>query len=132
MPVMSLQNVPRVPLFVYIEVSTPYFLYALHHTTTSTSYSSMLALHSCDDSQLWVKNIEKNENGKICKKSVNFKTPYKNLEKYGSFLEFRTSMEKSVMLATLFPTVYLVIGTHFPHQIFIVLPSILKLPSFFL
>ncbi len=28
-PVTSIQNVARVPLFVYIEVSTPYFLYAL-------------------------------------------------------------------------------------------------------
>ncbi len=28
-PVTSLENVARVPLFVYIEVSTPYFLYVL-------------------------------------------------------------------------------------------------------
>ncbi len=38
---------------------------------------------------------------KICKKSENTETPYKNLEKYGSFSEFRTSTEKYVMLATL-------------------------------
>ncbi len=47
-------------------------------------------------------NIAKN--CKIRKKSENIKTPYKNLEKYGSFSEFHTSTEKSVMLATLFPT----------------------------
>ncbi len=41
------------------------------------------------------------KNCKIRKKSENFETPYKNLEKYGSFSEFRTSMEKSVVLATL-------------------------------
>ncbi len=45
-----------------------------------------------------MKNVEKNQ--KIAK-SVNFETPYKNLEKYGSFSELRTSTEKSVMLATL-------------------------------
>ncbi len=62
----------------------------------------MLALYSCDDSQLRVKNVEKqSKNCKICKKSENFKTLYKNLEKYGSFSEFRTSVGKSVMLATL-------------------------------
>ncbi len=62
----------------------------------------MLALHSCDDSQLRVKNIEKkSKNCKIRKKSKNFKIPYENLEKYGSFSEFRTSMKKSVMLSTL-------------------------------
>ncbi len=80
----------------------------------------MLALHSCDDSQLQMKNIEKNF--KKCKirsksehfktpyknlekygsKSKHFKTPYKNLEKYGSFSEFRSSTEKSLMLATLY------------------------------
>ncbi len=45
--------------------------------------------------------VEKSKNCKMRKKFENFKTPYKNLEKYGSFSEFRTSMEKSVMLATL-------------------------------
>ncbi len=35
------------------------------------------------------------------KKSENFETPNKNLEKYGSFSEFRTSTEKSAVLATL-------------------------------
>ncbi len=49
-----------------------------------------------------IKNVEKkSENCKIHKKSENCETPYKNLEKYGSFSEFRTSTEKSVMLATL-------------------------------
>ncbi len=48
--------------------------------------------------------VKKSKNCKICKKSENFKTPYKNLEKYGSFSEFRTSMEKSVLLGTMFPT----------------------------
>ncbi len=69
-----------------------------HYKNTPTS---MLSLHSLDDSQLWVKNVEKNQ--KIAKsvKFKNFKTPYKNLEKQGSFSEFRTSREKSVMLATL-------------------------------
>ncbi len=38
---------------------------------------------------------------KFVKKSENFEPPYKNLEKYGSFSKFRTSTEKSVMLATL-------------------------------
>ncbi len=62
----------------------------------------MIALHSSDDSKLRAKNVEKkSKNCKICKKSENFKTPYKNLEKYGSFSEFRTSTGKSVMLATL-------------------------------
>ncbi len=64
----------------------------------------MLALHSCDDSQLRVKNVEKkSKNCKIRKKSENFKTLYKNLEKYGSFCEFRTSTEKSAVLATQLP-----------------------------
>ncbi len=46
------------------------------------AHTSMLALHSCNDSQLWVKNVEKNQkNCKIRKKFENFKTPYKNLEK---------------------------------------------------
>ncbi len=44
------------------------------------------------------KDVEKNQ--KIAK-SENFETLCKNLEKYGSFSEFRTSTEKSVMLATL-------------------------------
>ncbi len=44
---------------------------------------------------------KKSKNCEIRKKSENVKTPYKNLEKYGSFSEFRTSTEKSVMLATL-------------------------------
>ncbi len=54
--------------------------------------------------------FKKNQkNCKIRKKSENFKTPYKNLEKYGSFSKFRTCTEKSVMLATLVlpvPTLY--------------------------
>ncbi len=49
------------------------------------------------DKKCW----KKSKNCKIRKKSENFETPYKNLEKYGSFSKFRTSMEKSVMLATL-------------------------------
>ncbi len=62
----------------------------------------MLVLHCCDDSLLSVKIVEKKiKNCKIHKKSENSKTLYKNLEKYGSFFEFRTSTEKSVMLATL-------------------------------
>ncbi len=44
------------------------------------------------------KNVGKN--CKIHEKFENVKIPYKNLEKYGSFSEFRTSTEKSVMLAT--------------------------------
>ncbi len=44
---------------------------------------------------------KKKKNCKIRKKSENFETPYKNLEKYGSFSKFRTSTEKSVMLAIL-------------------------------
>ncbi len=49
-----------------------------------------------------IKNVEKKlKNCKIRKKFENFETPYKNLEKYGSFSEFCTSTEKSVMLATL-------------------------------
>ncbi len=63
------------------------------------AHTSMLALHSLVDSQLCVKNVEKNY--KIRKKSKNFKTLYKNLEKYGSFSEFCTSKEKSVMLVTM-------------------------------
>ncbi len=47
------------------------------------------------------KRWKKSKNCKICKKSENVKTLYKNQEKYGSFSEFCTSMEKSVMLATL-------------------------------
>ncbi len=41
-PVTSLQNVGRVPLFVYIEVSTPYFLYALAiaYTANATEYAA--------------------------------------------------------------------------------------------
>ncbi len=58
----------------------------------------MLALHSCDDFQLRVKKLKKI---KKTAKSENFKTPYKSLAKYGSFSEFHTSTEKSVMLATL-------------------------------
>ncbi len=45
-----------------------------------------------------IKNVEKNQ---TIAKSENFETLYKNLEKYGSFSEFRTSTEKSVILATL-------------------------------
>ncbi len=44
------------------------------------------------------------KNQKIAKSVKNLKmskTVYENLEKYGSFSEFRTSMEKSVMLATM-------------------------------
>ncbi len=49
-----------------------------------------------------IKNVLKNQKiAKSVKKSENFETPYKNQEKYGSFSKFRTSMEKSVMLATL-------------------------------
>ncbi len=49
------------------------------------------------DKKCW----KKSKNFNIRKKSENFETTYKNLEKYGSFSEFRTSTEKSVMLATL-------------------------------
>ncbi len=49
-----------------------------------------------------IKNVEKkSKNCKIRKKYKNFEISYKNLEKYGSFSEFRTFTEKSVMLATL-------------------------------
>ncbi len=41
-PVTSLQNVAQGPLFVYIEVSTPYFLYAL----LLVWYSFCLSTHS--------------------------------------------------------------------------------------
>ncbi len=62
----------------------------------------MLVLLSCDDSQLQMKNVEKNQKvGKSVKKSEKFETSYINLEKYGSFFELRTSTEKSVMLETL-------------------------------
>ncbi len=43
----------------------------------------------------------KKKNFKIRKKSANFETPYKNPEKYGLFSKFRTSAEKSVILAIL-------------------------------
>ncbi len=73
----------------------------------------MLALHSCDNFQLWVKNgKKKSKNCKIHKKSENFKTPCKNLEKYGSFSEFRIFMEKSIMFATLDSTNGLVSQTN--------------------
>ncbi len=49
------------------------------------------------DKKCW----KKSKNCKIRKKSKNFETPCKNLEKYGSFFKFRTSTEKSVILATL-------------------------------
>ncbi len=49
---------------------------------------------------------KKLKNCKIRKKSENFETPYKNLKKYGSFSKFRTSTEKSVMLATLYPKLW--------------------------
>ncbi len=49
------------------------------------------------DKKCW----KKSKNCKIRKKTENFETPYKNLEKYGLFSKFRTSTEKSVMLATL-------------------------------
>ncbi len=74
----------------------------IHHITTRTRphlYASA--------PQLWwfsvmgQKCLKKSKNCKIRKKSENFKTLYKNLEKYGSFSEFRTSTEKSVMFATL-------------------------------
>ncbi len=53
-----------------------------------------------------IPNYDKNcwkklKNCKIHKKIQKFRNPYKNLEKYGSFSKFRTSTEKSVMLATL-------------------------------
>ncbi len=54
--------------------------------------------------------FKKSKNCKIRKKSENFETPYKNLEKYGSFSEFRTSTEKSVMLATLAALVLTVVA----------------------
>ncbi len=44
---------------------------------------------------------KKSKNCKIRKKSESFKTPSKNLEKYEPFSEFHTSIEKSIMLATL-------------------------------
>ncbi len=62
------------------------------------AHISMLTLHRCDNSQSWVKNGEK-KNQKIAISVKN--PPYKHLKKYGSFSEFRTSTEKSVMLATL-------------------------------
>ncbi len=40
--------------------------------------------------------LKKSKNCKIRKKSKNFETPYKNLEKYGSFSKFHTSTKKSV------------------------------------
>ncbi len=74
-----------------------------HHTTTRTHpylYASA--------PQLWWFPItgkkmlkKKSKNCRIRKKSENFKTSCKNLKKCGLFSEFRTSMEKSVMLATL-------------------------------
>ncbi len=48
-----------------------------------------------------IKKVEKIQNCKIHKKSKNSEIPYKNLEKYGSIFKFRTSTEKSVILATL-------------------------------
>ncbi len=49
-PVTSLQNVTRVPLFVYVEVSTPYFLYAL----TSHYYFASLRSASFQSSTVCV------------------------------------------------------------------------------
>ncbi len=54
---------------------------------------------------------KKSKNCKIRKKIENFTTPYKNLKKYGSFSEFRTSTEKSVMLATLCAYVWMGLQT---------------------
>ncbi len=62
-------------------------------------FLSLLAVHELRGQNLWsfpitIKNVEKNR--KISK-SENFETLYKNLEKYGSFSEFHTSTEKSVL-----------------------------------
>ncbi len=53
---------------------------------------------------------KKSENFNIRKKSENFETPYKNLEKYRSFSKFRISMEKFVMLATLLVSMSLIVN----------------------
>ncbi len=55
---------------------------------------------------------KKLKNSKIRKKLENFKTPFKNLEKYGLFSEFRTSTEKSVMLTTLKSCDWIITGDH--------------------
>ncbi len=55
-PVTSLQNVTGVPLFIYIEVSTPYFLYALETRYIS---KNVVLLKWVSPSILWVIFCEK-------------------------------------------------------------------------
>ncbi len=73
-------------------------------------FLSLLAVHELQWSKpVMIPNYDKkcwknSKNCKIRKKSENFETPYKSLEKYWSFSKFRTSTEKFVMLATLYQT----------------------------
>ncbi len=88
---------PCIITFLWLRLSEQRTLSYLLHIFKKLVFLS-LHMYVYSKKKCW----KKSKNCNIRKKSENVKTPYKNLEKYGSFSEFRTSTEKSVMLATLY------------------------------